>query len=180
MESLTGEGGGSRLAGDFGAGCTTVGLIARASLATQVHDKGRPVTRSRKIESWQPPQACRGQSSMKCSVEVWHRWRGGARVSVRFSLKSRIVEVFFYRGFAPCHSRCGDLLHPISNSQFNSRYSWDSEESLLGEKNSCLLRVGVQNDPHWWRAGHRVNPMGSGRVQQMRTGRVSLGGTGAN
>jgi hypothetical protein len=60
MESLTGEGGGSRLAGDFGAGCTTVGLIARASLATQVHDKGRPVTRSRKIESWQPPQACRG------------------------------------------------------------------------------------------------------------------------
>jgi hypothetical protein len=51
--------GGSRPAGDFGAGRTTMSLFARASSAAQAHVKGPPMIRIRKMESWQPPQACR-------------------------------------------------------------------------------------------------------------------------
>jgi hypothetical protein len=42
---------------------------------------------------------------MKGSVEVRRRWRGGARVAVRFSTNLRIVMVFFYRGFLRDRSR---------------------------------------------------------------------------
>jgi hypothetical protein len=91
---------------------------------------------------------------------------------MRVYSKSRIIGVFFYRGFAPYRSRHGDLLDPISNLLFNSRYGWDSEEILCGEKNSSLLRVGVQNNPNWWRAVHGENPKGSGQVRQIRMSRV--------
>jgi hypothetical protein len=52
--------GGSQPAGDFGAVRAILSLSAQASSVAHVHGKGSLETRSRKAESWRPPQAGRG------------------------------------------------------------------------------------------------------------------------